>query len=115
VRIASSIPTQSEYLPPIIAYFMLSQLFTLGAFAWFTVDNVLRSEAYIPGFMTRFGRLLRFVASNILKNIRNAKREILSKCFKKKDEYEIDIANGRGENVPASVVQVYFFGAYLFE
>jgi hypothetical protein len=107
VRIASSIPTQSEYLPPIIAYFMLSQLFTLTAFAWFTVDNVLRAEAYIPGFMTQFGRMLRFVASSVLRNLRKAKRKILRKSFKKEDEYDLNNVNGSEENITASVAQVF--------
>ncbi len=59
VRIASQIPVQSKYLPPIILYFLLSQLFTLMAFCWFTFDCVLRAESYIPRAMTWLGIQLR--------------------------------------------------------
>jgi hypothetical protein len=96
VRISSSIPTQSQYLPPIIVYFMLSQLFTLGAFSWFTIDNLLRAEAYIPGFMTIFGRMLRFFATFLKTTFSNLKRKILCcKCFKKKEE---NYLSDRNEN-----------------
>jgi hypothetical protein len=94
VRISSSIPTQSQYLPPIVVYFMLSQLFTLGAFSWFTIDNVLRTANYIPGFMTYFGRLLRFVANFFNKQFLSVKRRILCcKCFKKREENDFSDIN----------------------
>jgi hypothetical protein len=72
-------------------------MFTLGAFTWFAIDNVLRNEAYIPSFMTYFGRMLRFVATFLKKTLKNGKRRILCcKCFKKKEENyfsDIDLNN----------------------
>jgi hypothetical protein len=110
VRISSSIPTQSQYLPPIILYFMLSQLFTLCAFIWFTIDSVLRAEAYIPGFMTSFGRMLRFVASFLLKTLHDVKQKILCcKCFKKKEENDFSDIKSNTENNAAVAVEVWQF------
>ncbi len=59
VRMSSQVPVQSKYIPPVMFYFIFSQIFTLLALAWFSADFALRTSNYIPGFMTWFGGLLR--------------------------------------------------------
>jgi hypothetical protein len=50
-RIVSEIPAQGDYLPRISLYFLFSLLFAAVTFGWFALDNVIRNEEYLPGWL----------------------------------------------------------------
>ena len=54
VRVSNDIPIQSEYLPLITLYFVLSLLFTFISFAWFVYLEYLKSQKYLPAFTINF-------------------------------------------------------------
>ncbi len=61
VNLASTLPTQSDYVPDISSYFYSSIAFNFIAFAWFLYMNrcLIRSE--MPEFLKKFGEMLKKV------------------------------------------------------
>ena len=54
VRVSNDIPIQSEYLPLITLYFVLSLFYTFISFAWFVYLEYLKSQKYLPAFTINF-------------------------------------------------------------
>jgi hypothetical protein len=51
ITISNSIPVQSEYLPAINVYFILSSQFTLWSLVWFIAESLMRTTGYMPLFL----------------------------------------------------------------
>lgn len=51
VRVASDIPIQSDYLPLISLYFILSLFYTFISLNWFVLLNHFRSKNSLPKFL----------------------------------------------------------------
>ena len=58
VRISSDIPNQSEYLPLITLYFLLSILYTFIGFMWFDFIH------FISLFLNKFLKFIEFFNEN---------------------------------------------------
>ena len=54
VRVSNDIPIQSEYLPLITLYFVLSLFYTFISFAWFVFLEHLRSQKKLSAFTIKF-------------------------------------------------------------
>lgn len=88
VRVSSDTPVQSLQMTLFSLYFIISQLLTLITLAWFVIENLFRTYAYMPSFMTLFGKLLR-------------KLKCKCKCCKKKsDKQPKDEENQPSQNEP---------------
>ena len=59
INTSSQIPTQSEYLPMVTLFFVMSSFYTLISFTWFLAENFLRSRFYMPPFLVWYVEKLR--------------------------------------------------------
>lgn len=65
VRISNEIPIQSEYMPLITLYFILSIFYTLITFIWHIVKNFLTTNKKWPKFVLAFGQLLQDMVEKV--------------------------------------------------
>jgi hypothetical protein len=82
LRIASDIPTQSEYLPSITLYFLLSTSYVLLALSWFICENFFRSNSFLP-------KPLRFMVHGV----RNLIQKVVKCVCLKRKKSKIDSEN----------------------
>lgn len=68
LRVAGDIPIQSEYLPLITLYFIISTVYTLISFMWFILGNYFMTNVYLPKFLIKicdfFTKSIKFFNSN---------------------------------------------------
>jgi hypothetical protein len=74
---SSTIPAQSDYVPAITVFYIMSTMYTLLAFSWFVLENFLRSRGHLP-FLARkwvdLGRLIETCAVLAVKKVRISKK-----------------------------------------
>ena len=58
VRISSDIPVQSNYIPVIKFFFILSNIWNLLAMVWFVLLNNFKSKEYVPKVFNSLGGIL---------------------------------------------------------
>jgi uncharacterized membrane protein YcgQ (UPF0703/DUF1980 family) len=58
VRAAGDLPIISDYMPLIVMYFFLSQLFTFISFFWFATCNYYKSTGSLPKLLQKFAIFL---------------------------------------------------------
>jgi hypothetical protein len=51
LRISGEIPVQSEYLPMVSVYFIVSVVFILLTLCWVVLENQLRAKLYLPAWL----------------------------------------------------------------
>lgn len=56
LRVSGDIPVQSDYLPLISVYFIMSSLYTLVSLIWFIVANLLITKKHVPPFFKKLVR-----------------------------------------------------------
>lgn len=59
VRISSDIPIQSDYVPKITIYFVLSFFYNLFSMAWFKVYNYMSETNEIPWLLEKYCEIFR--------------------------------------------------------
>ncbi|CAF1026896.1 unnamed protein product [Brachionus calyciflorus] len=57
LRVANDIPVQSDYLPLITIYFMVSTLYSILTLIWFIIANQMLAKSKIPNFMLKLSKL----------------------------------------------------------
>jgi hypothetical protein len=62
---SSSIPMQSEYLPAVTVFYILSTLSTFVSFSWFVVENFFRSHKWLPLPLRLYVKMLRCAENSI--------------------------------------------------
>jgi hypothetical protein len=60
VRLSNDLPTQSEFLPLITLYFIVSTFFTLLSMFWFFLCNFILVKGSMPGMILKFCEILRY-------------------------------------------------------
>ena len=59
LRISGEIPVQSDYLPLITLYILLSILYTFAGFTWFIIANELSKKHRLPGFLLKIAYVVK--------------------------------------------------------
>jgi hypothetical protein len=62
---SNSIPMQSEYLPAVTIYYILSTLATFVSFSWFVVENFFRGHKWLPAPLRLYVNMLRWIKNSI--------------------------------------------------
>ncbi|CAF0940104.1 unnamed protein product [Brachionus calyciflorus] len=57
LRVANDIPVQSDYLPLITVYFMVSTIYSILSLIWFIAANHMLAKSKIPSFMLKLSKL----------------------------------------------------------
>ena len=68
LRISGEIPVQSDYLPLITLYILLSILYTFAGFTWFIIANKLSKKHRLPGFLSKIAYVVKKALFWIFKN-----------------------------------------------
>jgi hypothetical protein len=68
VRISGEIPVQSQYLPLINLYILLSIIYTLIGFMWFLIANHLSKKHHLPFLLERMAFVIRKILFCIFKD-----------------------------------------------
>ena len=58
ISLLQQFPVQSEYMPTISYYFLLSIIFTLISMFWFLIINYLSEKNYLPNWMLKLSSKL---------------------------------------------------------
>ena len=59
VNLASTLPTQSDYIPDVSSYFLSSIALNFIAFAWFLYMNRSLQRNEMPNWLKKFGELVK--------------------------------------------------------
>jgi hypothetical protein len=59
INTSNSIPTQSDYVPAITVFYIMSTFFVLISFSWFILENFMRSRTYMPLLLRVWVKLFR--------------------------------------------------------
>ncbi len=70
---------QSEYLPAVTVYFLLSIGFALSCFIWFIIENFFRSHKYVPAPLRFYVSMLRKLEGLIASMFKKIKRKARKK------------------------------------
>lgn len=92
VRVSSDIPVQSEYLPMISLYFLLSTFFTFISFNWFVAANYLKSTKNLPKWLGKCATRIKFLTRSrqlINSNLNPEIVEPTSNAVKRKEIEEL--------------------------
>jgi hypothetical protein len=73
INTSNAIPMQSEILPAITVYYILSSLFTLTSFSWFILDNFFRSRLYLPNALRLHASFMKKIDDLIRDMVQKAK------------------------------------------
>jgi hypothetical protein len=66
INTANVIPQQSDFVPPITVFYIMSIFFTVTAFSWFILENFFRSRSYLPYLLSKWVGLCRQIESGII-------------------------------------------------
>ena len=84
ISILQQFPVQSEYMPTISFYFILSIFFTLISLLWFIFISYFSEKKYLPGFLLKAVGLMDKLISKI--NFGKKKQVTLNKYKVNEDE-----------------------------
>jgi hypothetical protein len=59
LRISSELPVQSEHIPTITIYYIVSIVLTLMVMLWFYLFNAIQASGHIPLFLLKIVLLIR--------------------------------------------------------
>ena len=82
--IKKAIPVQSDYIPKLIVFFVLSIIINVLAMVWFVQHNCFKTKGYLPKLYNAFGTFLNKVSCLVFHNCkRNYKNINCINCLKK--------------------------------
>ena len=117
VRVSSDIPVQSDYLPLISLFFILSLFYTFISLYWFVLANYLRTKNKIPSFLESLAKFLillniafKYRSKNKIKSIKN-EEETTTKS-EDKSKY-IDDLISKINIFAFSILFISMFSSYL--
>jgi hypothetical protein len=90
LRISGEIPVQSNYLPLITLYILLSILYTFAGFTWFIIANRLSKRHHLPEFLIKIAFMVKKILFCIFKDTQKDYKNLLIKPESNKIETNND-------------------------
>jgi hypothetical protein len=97
VRISSDIPIQSDYVPKITIYFVLSFFYNLFSIVWFKIYNYMGEKKSIPWILANYCDILRctYMRGLLIRSRKNKVEDLKDKTvkdqFTTEEEFEINM------------------------
>lgn len=127
VRVSNDIPIQSDYLPNISVYFLISIVYPFLSILWFITRNYFETHSYLPTILQKFANKLLKLKSKIKKvkpiqrtskqeiEIIEAKCNFCNRCSKcetktRQDGEKIEAK----KNLESKIISLNYFVLFLY-
>jgi hypothetical protein len=94
INTSNSIPMQSEYLPAVTVFFLLSILFALVSLSWFIIENYFRAHKKMPAPVKFYVKILRKIEGWLRSLLRKIK-SLTKKKVKPQEKSEANSVEAR--------------------
>ena len=114
LRINNDLPTQSDFVPTIAIYFLISIIFTLLAMIWFFFCNQMTTKKYVPELFISIIQFIKKFSINFKKKQNKSRIEVLPKQKDVEVNEDSDAEVEKNINTLNHLVVILFSILYFF-